>query len=407
MVHCLATIAAGVDHATEPLFGEAFLLGNPAGHDHELPHDVGVLISEVSHALHMLAGNQQDVVGGGGVDVAKCIQLLVAINPGGGNFACGDLAEHAITGHFRKFSCRERAVECTGHRPARTNQRSAGSCLGCASSLDLLHSPVASEPILKSSVFTAVLFMAALPVRADVPVYHYEIVRSFPHSTSAFSQGLLIHDGYLYEGTGQRGRSSLSRIDLESGEVLQSKRLGSRYFGEGIAVVGRHIYQLTWQSNIAFVYDVDTFDNVTSHYYPTEGWGLTWDGTHLILSDGSDTLQFLDPETFQVQHKVSVHLEGNPVRNLNELEYINGEVWANVWMTEEIVRIDPVTGQVNSVVDLSGLVQHTTTGGSRAEAVLNGIAWLAAEGDDPADGRLFVTGKLWGNIFEIELIPAQ
>lgn len=260
---------------------------------------------------------------------------------------------------------------------------------------------------MRSSLFSFLLLLAALPVRADVPVYHYEVVRSYPHSTGAFSQGLLIHDGFLYEGTGQLGRSSLSRIDLESGEILQSKRLGSRYFGEGIAVVGKHIYQLTWQSNIAFVYDVDTFDNVASHYYPTEGWGLTWDGSHLILSDGSDTLQFLDPETFQVQHKVEVRLAGSPVHNLNELEYINGEVWANVWMTNEIVRIDPSTGQVNSIVDLSGLIQQTTIGGSRAEAVLNGIAWEAGEGENPTDGRLFVTGKLWGNIFEIALVPAQ
>ena len=249
--------------------------------------------------------------------------------------------------------------------------------------------------------------MVALPAGADIPIYDYRVVNSYPHSTGAFSQGLLIHDGYLYEGTGQIGRSSLSRIDLESGEVLQSKRMGSRYFGEGIAIVDKHIYQLTWQSNIAFVYDLNTFDNVASHYYPTEGWGLTWDGTYLIMSDGTDTLQFIDPETFQVQHKVDVRLEGNPVPNLNELEYINGEVWANVWTTDRIVRIDPLTGQVNSIVDLSGLIQQTTIGGSRAEAVLNGIAWDAGEVDDPADDKLYVTGKLWAHLFEIELVPAE
>lgn len=250
------------------------------------------------------------------------------------------------------------------------------------------------------------LLMVPLPSWADVPVFGYRVVQSYPHSTAAFSQGLLIHDGHLYEGTGQLGRSSLSRIDLESGEILQSKRLGNRYFGEGIALVGQHIYQLTWQTNIAFVYDVDTFDNVTSHYYPTEGWGLTWDGTHLVMSDGSDVLQFIDPETFQVLHKVNVRLEGTPVHNLNELEYINGEVWANVWMTDEIVRIDPLTGEVNSIVDLSGLRDQTSIGGSRAESVLNGIAWDAGESEDD-DGRLFVTGKLWAHLFEIALTPPE
>ncbi|MDP1931015.1 MAG: glutaminyl-peptide cyclotransferase [Gammaproteobacteria bacterium] len=257
--------------------------------------------------------------------------------------------------------------------------------------------------VFRSMLVTANFLLMTCTAQADVPVYGYEVVKSYPHSTNAFTQGLQIHEGYLYEGTGRLGRSSLSQISLEDGAVLKTKRLPSRYFGEGITIVEDKIYQLTWQTNIAFVYDLETFDTITSHYYPTEGWGLTWDGTHLILSDGTDELQFIDPETFAVLNKIPVRWEGIPVRNLNELEYINGEVWANVWLTNEIVRIDPQSGAVTGIIDLTGLVEQTTTGGP--EAVLNGIAWEAT--DDAGNGRLFVTGKLWGNIFEIILVQKQ
>ncbi len=237
---------------------------------------------------------------------------------------------------------------------------------------------------------------------AQVPIYDYEIVNRYPHNITSFTQGLEFHNGFLYEGTGQKGRSTLSKINLLDGEVLQSKRLASRYFGEGITIVEDRIYQLTWQSNIVFVYDLESFETITSHYNPTEGWGLAWDGEQLILSDGTATLQFVDPENFQVQRTVEVSLEGRPIRNLNELEYINGEVWANVWMTNEIVRIDHLTGNINSVVDLNGLVEQTSTGGG--DAVLNGIAWLpSTEPGEQGSGRLFVTGKLWADLFEIEL----
>lgn len=256
---------------------------------------------------------------------------------------------------------------------------------------------------LRSMLISATVLLMTCSAQADYTVYDYEVVRSYPHNTNAFTQGLQIHDGYLYEGTGRLGRSTLSQISLEDGAVLKSKRLASRYFGEGITIVEDKIYQLTWQTNIAFVYDLETFETLTSHYYPTEGWGLTWDGTHLILSDGTPKLQFLDPETFTVQRTVDVQWEGNPVTYLNELEYINGEVWANVWQTNEIVRIDPQSGAVTGIIDLTGLADQTTTGGS--EAVLNGIAWQAT--DDVGNGRLFVTGKLWGNIFEIKLIPRE
>lgn len=256
---------------------------------------------------------------------------------------------------------------------------------------------------MKKAIISVLLLFSALSAHAQVPVYDYTIVNTFPHNTGSFTQGFLIHDGYLYEGTGRNGRSSLSKIQLEDGTVLKSTRLGSRYFGEGISIVGDKIFQLTWQSNIVFVYDLNTFESVTSYYHPTEGWGLTWDGEELILSDGSSALQFIDPDTFKVTRTIDVQLEGRPISNLNELEYINGEVWANVWQTNEIVRINPASGTITGIVNLAGLIDHTTTGG--AESVLNGIAWVPE--DDPEAGKLYVTGKLWGNIFEIEIFPRK
>lgn len=258
------------------------------------------------------------------------------------------------------------------------------------------------------SFLSALLFLfVALPAAAEVPIYDYKIVARYPHNIASFTQGLEFHDGYLYEGTGKNGRSTLSKINLEDGKVLQSKRLASRYFGEGITIVGERIFQLTWQSNIVFVYDLASFETLTSHYHPTEGWGLTFDGKQLILSDGSANLQFIEPETFQVLRTVEVTIDGRPIRNLNELEYINGEVWANVWMSNEIVRIDPANGNINSVVDLSGLIDETHTGGS--DGVLNGIAWIPNTAADAVvgSGRLFVTGKLWADLFEIEIAIAE
>ena len=246
-------------------------------------------------------------------------------------------------------------------------------------------------------LFSLVLMTACSHAQVPVQIYDINVVNTFPHNPTAFTQGLLIHEGYLYEGTGQLGKSTLSKINLEDGTVLQSRRLNSRYFGEGIAIAGQRIYQLTWQSNIAFVYDLVTFNLIESHYHPTEGWGLTFDGTHLILSDGTADLQFLDPETFQLVQRVTVTIDDRPLPNLNELEYINGEIWANVWMTSEIVRIDPQSGEVRAIIDLSSLRAMTTTGGR--DDVLNGIAW------DPDEERIYVTGKLWANLFEIELVP--
>lgn len=240
-----------------------------------------------------------------------------------------------------------------------------------------------------------VLFLASCSARGDITIYDYTVVNSYPHNTRFFTQGLLVHQGHLYEGTGRYGESALMQLRLADGAVLKRKELGNRYFGEGIAVAGDRIFQLTWRENMVFEHDLETFAGVNSHYLPTEGWGLTWDGEQLILSDGSDRLFFYDPDGFQPVRSVAVTIQGRPVRYLNELEYINGEVWANVWTSNEIVRIDPETGEVRSVVDLRGLREQTTAGDS--DAVLNGIAW------DADNNRLLVTGKLWAHIFEIEL----
>ena len=246
---------------------------------------------------------------------------------------------------------------------------------------------------LLASAFMVVSMMAV--GQGEVIEYGYRILNTYPHNINAFTQGLIYHEGYLYEGTGKNGLSSLSKINLENGEVLMTKRLNRRYFGEGIEVVDNKIYQLTWQSNMVFVWDKINFEQLGTHYNPTEGWGLAYDGKQLILSDGTSSLRFLDPESFSIQRQVMVTFNGNPLSNINELEYINGEIWANIWQTNIIVRINPDTGVVTSFVDLTGLSDETQLGSN--EAVLNGIAW------DAQAGRLFLTGKHWANIFEIEV----
>ena len=226
--------------------------------------------------------------------------------------------------------------------------------------------------------------------------YGYRILNTYPHNINDFTQGLIFHEGYLFEGTGKNGLSSLSKINLDDAEVVMTQRLNRRYFGEGIEVVGDKIYQLTWTSHMVFVWDKNTFEQLGNHYNATQGWGLSYNGEHLILSDGTSTLQFIDPDTFVPQKTVTVTLNGNPLSNINELEYINGEVWANVWQTDFIVRINPDDGVISSFVDLTGLSNETELGSN--EAVLNGIAW------DAENERLFVTGKHWADLFEIEIV---
>jgi glutamine cyclotransferase len=235
-------------------------------------------------------------------------------------------------------------------------------------------------------------------VSTPVPVYGYRVVNEFPHDPDAFTQGLVYLDGELYEGTGLNGRSTLRRVELETGKVVQSVALDAAHFGEGIAVVGDRIYQLTWQTETCFVYDRETFEPLESFAYPTEGWGLTSDGERLIMSDGTSRLYLRDPETFEEIGQVDVRDGDDPVVNLNELEYVEGEIWANVWQTDRIARIDPASGRVTGWIDLTGLLSPVDYE-DRPVDVLNGIA------HDEATGRVFVTGKLWPKLFEIEVVP--
>jgi len=228
-----------------------------------------------------------------------------------------------------------------------------------------------------------------------VQPWTYEVVARHPHDSAAFTQGLFWHAGRLYEGTGRYGRSSLRRVVLETGAVEQQVDLEPGYFGEGIALWQDRIIQLTWLNQTAFVWDLDGFAPQGSLAYPTQGWGLTADGTRLIMSDGSANLYFRDPDTFAETGRVSVTVFGAALDRLNELEWIGGGVWANVWRTDDVVRIDPDTGEVSDIVDFSGLLTPEEAGPAD---VLNGIA------HDPATGRTWVTGKLWPWLFEIRLV---
>lgn len=240
------------------------------------------------------------------------------------------------------------------------------------------------------------LVPAGVPQRlTGAPMAGYQVVRTYPHDPLAFTQGLVYLDGVLYEGTGLNGRSSIRKVKLETGEVLQIQRLEERYFGEGIAVYGDTLVQLTWQSGIGFVYDRQSFQRARTFTYSGEGWGLTHDGSRLIMSDGTSVLRFLDPKTFKQTGKLQVKDGGRPVEHLNELEIVKGEIFANVWQLERIARISPGTGQVTGWIDVSGLL---TPREAMSVDVLNGIAY------DPAGDRLFVTGKLWPKIFQIKII---
>ncbi len=232
--------------------------------------------------------------------------------------------------------------------------------------------------------------------RASAPVSSYVVVRSYPHDPQAFTQGLVYLDGVLYEGTGLNGRSGIRKVKLENGEVVQIQKLDAQYFGEGIAVVGDEIIQLTWQGGIGFVYDRQTFSRKRSFTYTGEGWGLTYDGKRVIMSDGTATLRFLDPRTLKETGRLPVKEAGRPVPQLNELEFVKGEIYANVWQSDRIARINPTTGEVTGWIELRGLLDPKEATGVD---VLNGIAY------DAAGERLFVTGKLWPKLFEIKLRP--
>jgi len=230
---------------------------------------------------------------------------------------------------------------------------------------------------------------------ARTPTYGFELVTEHPHDPGAFTQGLQWFDGRLFESTGQVGTSGIREVDLKSGRVIRSRELAPPHFGEGIVILGEKLYQLTWETNKAFVYDWKTFTPTGEFTYEGEGWGLTTDGTSLIMSNGSPILAWRDPKTFAVQKSLEVTDNGTPVKALNELEWVKGEIWANVWQSEQIARIDPATGKVTGWIDLTGILSTLDRTGK--EDVMNGIAY-----DADAD-RYFVTGKLWSKLFEIRL----
>jgi glutamine cyclotransferase len=228
------------------------------------------------------------------------------------------------------------------------------------------------------------------------PVSSYRIVKIYPHDRGAFTQGLQFVNGVLYEGTGLKGQSTIRKVRLENGEVLQEHKIDPRFFGEGIVVWKDSLIQITWQSEIGFVYDLATFEQKRTFNYTGEGWGLTHDGTRVIMSDGSSALRFFDPATLGETGRLNVREGTTPVKNLNELEFVKGEILANVWQTNRIARISPKTGQVTGWINLEGLLDPRDAVGVD---VLNGIAY------DAAGDRLFVTGKLWPKLFEIKIVP--
>ncbi len=249
-------------------------------------------------------------------------------------------------------------------------------------------------PLLRALCFLLLCIAAASAQPPDT----YKIIHTYPHDAQAFTQGLIYLDGHLYESTGLNGHSSLRMDDLETGRILQFQDVPSKYFAEGLTDWGSTLVQLTWETHVALVYDRFSFRFLRTLPYPGEGWGLTHDGTHLILSDGTADLRFLDPATFREVRRITVRDHGVPVKELNELEFVHGQIYANIWHSDRIARISPATGKVLGWIDLTGLLPPAEH--SSPEAVLNGIAW------DPVHDRLFVTGKLWPKLFEIKVISA-
>lgn len=278
--------------------------------------------------------------------------------------------------------------------PARQRPRRAAWLLlaGAAAAAGIIY--VSIRP--SSTIPTAQSVGSASAASAAVPTHGYEIVRAYPHDSDAFTQGLLFRDGFLYESTGLEGRSSLRQVDLETGRVVRQRNVDSRYFAEGLTDWRGQLLQLTYTSNIGFVYDLATFEPRSTFSYRGEGWGLTHDGTHLIMSDGSAVLRVLDPVTKEERRRLPVRDRGSPVENLNELEFVKGTIYANIWHADRVAVIHPDSGAVTAWIDLAGLRPASA---NHPEAVLNGIA------HDPVADRLFVTGKLWPQLFEIRVRP--
>ena len=249
-------------------------------------------------------------------------------------------------------------------------------------------------PVRRQLAFVACLLVCAAAGADGAPSIEYRVAVEYPHDASAFTQGLVIDRGVLYESTGLRGRSSLRKVQLTTGRVVRKRRLSDRLFGEGLALVGDELYQLTWTSGRAFVLSVKDFSLVREHRYAGEGWGLAWDGARLVMSDGSATLRFRDPGTFRVEREVEVRDGARAIEALNELEFVAGSVYANIWQSDRVARIDPASGIVTGWLDLSRIAGKER--GAGEVDVANGIAW---------DGhRLYVTGKLWRSVYGLELL---
>ncbi|SFN04799.1 glutaminyl-peptide cyclotransferase [Dokdonella immobilis] len=268
--------------------------------------------------------------------------------------------------------------------------------------------PAAPRGLLRLALFPILLVAGSYcSADGDVPlvteaarppaVLEYEIVNTYPHDRGAFTQGLIFRDGFLYESTGLNGRSSLRKVVLESGEVVQRENVATEYFAEGLTDWKHSLIQITWQSKRGIVYDLKTFKPTSGFSYTGEGWGITHDSKRLIMSDGTSTLRLLDPKTFAQIGTLEVTYQGKPLANLNELEYVRGRIFANVWQSNSIVVIDPLNGRVIAQIDLPGLLSTADRG--PGVDVLNGIAY------DARHDRLFVTGKLWPKLFELRLKP--
>ena len=246
--------------------------------------------------------------------------------------------------------------------------------------------------------FLAGIFFYTSSCYAAIPSYGFTVKKTYPHDGQAFTQGLFYKDGFLYESTGLNGTSSLRKVELESGKVVQKTNFPQEYFAEGIAEFNGNIISLTWTSNTGFIFDGATFKLKQTFRYPGEGWGLTSDAQNLYMSDGTPFIRVLDPKTMLEVRRIPVKADGKPISNLNELEWVDGEIFANVWGTDKIARIDPFSGTVIGWIDLTGLLEWKNRGTTSPDAVLNGIAY------DQKQHRLFVTGKLWPKLFEIELV---
>ena len=245
----------------------------------------------------------------------------------------------------------------------------------------------------------AVCFAGA--AQAAVPLYGFVVKNSYPHDPRAFTQGLFFRDGHLYETTGRNGSSSLRKVDLKSGKVLRKADMPAEVFGEGSTAVGNDILALTWTSQVGYVFDMKTFKLKQTFKYVGEGWGLASDARAVYMSDGSSFIRVLEPKTMKEVRRIQVSHQGKPIAQLNELEMVEGELFANVWGADLILRIDPASGKVNGVINLEGLLPPAQRGTQDPDAVLNGIAW------DSKGKRLFVTGKLWPRLYEIELVPQK